>query len=260
LLGVLCGVILTATLPAAAMTDYGWRIPFIVGGLLGLYALFLRRQMAESAAFENVSERGGPKPKVLREIIRHRVQVVQVIGLTAGLAVFNYAWAVSIPAYAIATLHVHPTSALVANLSAGCVFIALLPLWGRVSDRIGRKPVLLIGVIGAVVMLFPMDALLDDSALNLFVAMTVLYVFMSASASILPAVYAELFPTRVRAVGIAVPYSVAVALFGGTAPFLQTWIGAQFGRPVFTTYVIVLLVVSGIVIMRMPETKGQELE
>src|SRR5207249_7627963 len=108
--------------------------------------------------------------------------------------------------------------------------------------------------------LFPMDALLDNSALNLVVDMTVLYVFMSASASILRVVYSELFPTRVRAVGIAVPYSIAVALFGGTAPFLQTWIGAQFGRPVFTTYVIVLLVVSGIVIMRMPETKGQELE
>ncbi|MFJ9588000.1 MFS transporter [Streptomyces acidicola] len=259
LLGVLCGVILTTTLSADAMADYGWRIPFILGGVLGLYALVLRRQMTESVAFEKADAQDEPKPRVLQEIVRHRKQAAQVVGLTAGITVFSYAWAVSIPAYAISTLGVAPTPALIANLAAGSIFIALLPLWGKISDRIGRKPVLLIGVVGAVVLLFPMDALLNSSALNLFVAMTVLYVFMSASSSILPAVYSELFPTRVRAVGIAIPYSIAVALFGGTAPFLQTWMGEQFGRPAFISYLIALLVISGIVITSLPETKGQEL-
>lgn len=260
LLSVLTGVILTSVLSKAQMIEFGWRIPFILGGVLGLYALVLRRQMDESEAFEKAAQEKTEKPRVFHEIARHRVQVLQVIGLTAGVTVFSYAWAVSMPAYAMSALGVDPQGALIANLAAGCIFIALLPLWGKISDRIGRKPVLLIGVIGAAVLLFPMDAVLNNSPINLFIAMTILYVFMSAISSILPAVYSELFPTRVRAVGVAIPYSIAIAIFGGTAPYLQSWIGETVGRPVFTIYLIVLLAISAIVIAKMPETKGKDIE
>lgn len=256
-LGLLLGVVLTATLPDADMVAYGWRIPFLVGGLLGLYALVMRSRLAESEIFDRAGRR--ERPRVFPEIVRHRKQAVQIIGMTAGMTVAYYAWAVSTPAYAIAALGIGSTGALAAGLLAAAVFVVALPLWGKLSDHIGRKPVLLVGALGPAALVFPMDAFIGGSAWRLGLAMAVVQVFLAASASIGPAVYAELFPTHIRTVGVGVPYSIVVALFGGTAPYLQTWVGTEFGRPVFTAYVVVLLVVSAIVVTRLPETKGKAL-
>jgi MHS family alpha-ketoglutarate permease-like MFS transporter len=259
--GVLLGVVLTSVLVESQMDSFGWRIPFLVGGVFGLYAVYMRSKMTETEVFEDdvESEPAADKPKIWPEIVRHRKQAGQVIGLTVGLTVAYYAWAISAPAYAISSLGIDENSALWAGVVANVVFIAVLPLWGKLSDRIGRKPVLLTNAIGLAVLLFPLQWMLRGSAWQLALTMSIALIFIAAGASIIPAVYAELFPTHIRAIGVGVPYSICVAAFGGTAPYLQTWMGDTVGRSAFTGYTLVLLIISAVVISRLPETRGRHL-
>ena len=262
MVGILVGVILTTILSQTEMTEFGWRIPFLLGGVFGLFTLYIRSQMPETEMFESEpgSAQATTKPRLWPEIVRHRRQALQVVGMTVGLTVVYYAWVIAAPAYAISSLGIDESGALWAGVASSLIFMSVMPLWGMLSDRIGRKPVLLIGTVGVAVTLFPLQALVQDSAWQLFAAMTTAMIFIAASVSILPATYAELFPTRIRTLGLAVPYSISVAIFGGTAPYLQVWVGDNFGRSAFTGYIVVLLVISALVITSLPETKGKRLE
>jgi len=257
--GVLLGLVLSVTLSTAEMTGYGWRIPFLVGGVLGLVALWIRRSLEESEAFTRAAAADpAGRPRIWPEIVRHRREAVQVVGLTVGFTVVYYAWVVAAPAYAISALKIPPASALLAGVLSSLVLMAVLPAWGALSDRIGRRPVLLISCLGTAVLLFPLQAMVHD-AVRLGVAMAVAMVFIGAGVAILPAAYAEMFPTHIRAVGLAVPYSIAVAVFGGTAPYLQTWVGSTLGRPAFTGYLVALLAISALTVLPLREGRGSDL-
>jgi MHS family alpha-ketoglutarate permease-like MFS transporter len=259
LFGTLLGAVLNMALSTEAMNAWGWRIPFLIGAALGLYALIMRSRLHETEAFESESA-GAKRAPIWPQIVRHRKQALQVIGLTVGLTVIYYIWGVVAPSYATTALKIDRGEALWAGVVGNIVFIAALPVWGKLSDKIGRKKVLWSGAIGSAVMHFPMTWLLKDSAWQLAVSMSVMLVFIAASAAIVPAVYAELFPTSIRTVGVGVPYSICVALFGGTAPYLQQWLGTTLHMPdLFNVYAVLLLVVSAAFVFTIPETKGKDL-
>ncbi|WP_338023746.1 MFS transporter [Amycolatopsis vastitatis] len=179
--------------------------------------------------------------------------------MTVGPTVVYYAWVIAAPAYAITNRHLGSTAALLAGVLSNLVLIAVLPCWGALSDRIGRRPVLLISNLGTAATLFPLQTLDLGNAVQLGVAMSLAMVFIGAGVSVLPAAYAEMFPTRIRTAGLAVPYSVAVAAFGGTAPYLQTWIGRTLGPAYFTGYVVLLLLVSAATVLTLREGRGSDL-
>lgn len=259
LFGTLLGAVLNMVLSTEVMNAWGWRIPFLVGAAMGLYALIMRSRLHETDVFagEATAEKRAP---IWPQIVRHRKQALQVIGLTVGLTVIYYIWGVVAPSYATTALKIDRGEALWAGVIGNIVFIAALPFWGKLSDRIGRKKVLWSGAIGAATMHFPMTALLKDSAWQLAVSMSVMLIFIAASAAIVPAVYAELFPTSIRTVGVGVPYSICVALFGGTAPYLQQWLGTSLQLPqLFNVYAVILLVISAACVFTIPETKGKDL-
>ncbi len=259
LFGILLGAILNMALSAEVMNAWGWRIPFLIGAAMGLYALIMRARLHESDIFEGESAAEKRAP-IWPQIVRHRRQALQVIGLTVGLTVIYYIWGVVAPSYATTALKIDRGEALWAGVIGNVVFIAALPFWGKLSDRIGRKKVLWAGAIGAAVMHFPMTWLLKDSAWQLAVGMSVMLIFIAASAAIVPAVYAELFPTSIRTVGVGVPYSICVAVFGGTAPYLQQWLGTSLQLPIlFNVYAVVLLLVSAAFVFTIPETRGKDL-
>ncbi|WLQ07676.1 MFS transporter [Arthrobacter oryzae] len=258
LAGTLLGAVLSNVLSQADMNAWGWRIPFLIGGALGVYALVMRARMRETEAFAAETPKEKHEP-MWPQIYRHRKQALQVIGLTVGLTVSYYIWGVVAPSYAATALKMDRGEALWAGVIANIVFIAALPFWGKLSDRIGRKPVLIAGSAGAALFHFPMTWLLKDSPWQLAVTMSVMLFFIAASAAIVPAVYAELFPTKIRTVGVGVPYSICVAAFGGTAPYLQTWLGTIGQANLFNVYAVLLLLVGIAFVFTIPETKGKDL-
>lgn len=268
-----CGI-LTATLMGIALsgaygphtlTVWGWRVPFIFGGLLGIYALFLRRRLAETHAFSTAQPRrpdpARQRPSVLRGIWRHRAAAGRVIGLTGGFTVAYQSWTTAAPAYAISVTKLNSTAVLLAEVVALLAFIVALPLCGALSDRIGRRPTLLTFALGMAALSYPLTLLArSGGAWQLGLAMTIALLCIALIASIVPAVFAELFPTDVRTTGTGVPYAIAVALFGGTTPYLQTWLAAHHAQKYFTGYAIALLLISALVVLTSPETRAQPLK
>jgi MHS family alpha-ketoglutarate permease-like MFS transporter len=261
-LGILLGAILAMTLTKDSMMDWGWRVPFLLGAAFGLYALVMRGRMSETETFLNDGATTTRAP-IWPQLVQHRKQALQVIGLSIGIAAPYYIWAISAPAYAISALKMESGAAFWAGITANIAFLIALPFWGKLSDKIGRKPVLWLGAGGVAVFHVPMTLLLKDQTWQLTASMAVMLIFIAATAAILPAVYAELFPTSIRTVGVGIPYSISVALFGGTAPLLKEgfgiWFGATTGATLFGAYVILLVIITGICIFTIPETKGKDL-
>ncbi|MGH4002403.1 MAG: MFS transporter [Pseudonocardiaceae bacterium] len=251
------GAILSSVLDKSQMAEWGWRIPFIIGTLLGFYALYVRRSLPETMVFEE--QRTVERTSSLRNIWQNRAAAARIIGLVVGGTVAFYTWSVAAPGYAINVKHVEASSALWAGVIANLVFIAMLPIWGAFSDRFGRKPNVIIFAAGTAILTVPLNNFIQDQAWQLAVAMSVALFFHAAVSAIVPALFAELLPTHVRAAGTGFPYSIAVALFGGTAPLVQTWLAGHGQASLFTVYTIVLLAVTLITIVIIPESKGRPL-
>ncbi|WP_427007808.1 MFS transporter [Pseudarthrobacter sp. H2] len=256
-IGLLFGYILNLLLGKQDMQAWGWRIPFIVGGVLGLYTLIARSRMKETEAF--TAAKATVREPMWPEIRKNWRSALRVIGLGVGGTVCYYVWSVSAVQQAVIIHKMDQGTALLASVLSNVVLIISLPFWGRFSDRFGRRANLLIGT-GAPIVLFPLLVnTVGQSFWSLFLPATAILVLMGATLSISPAVFAEMFPTRIRTVGVAIPYAVAVAVFGGTAPYLQSWTNAAFGPSVFTIYVVLLLAISTLVAWKLPETKGKDL-
>jgi MFS transporter, MHS family, alpha-ketoglutarate permease len=268
---VTAGIVLASLIGAAAsslfgeqaLTDWAWRVPFLIGGLLAVVGLWMRRSLQETEAYAG---EGGPvmhsrqtTRQLLRGLAQNRRSVVRILGLSAGVTVVYYTWAVGIPGFAIANRGVDATGGLWASVAANLVFMATLPLWGRWSDRFGRKPIFITYGIAFLVLTFPLMALVDDSALRLFLVMSVALFFLGAFVGIMPAFFAELFPTHVRASGVGVPYSLVVALLGGTAPYVLTWLNSMGVAWLFSVYMVVLVAVGLVTTVLTPETRGADL-
>ncbi|WP_425994907.1 MFS transporter [Afipia sp. DC4300-2b1] len=261
LLATIVALILNAVLPAGAMETYGWRIPFLLGALLGVYAIFLRRGLKEPEVFKasEKDEIHGVKQSTWSSIWENRSAVLTVIGLTAGPTVSYNTWVSGATSYSINFKQMAANGALWALLIACVVYIVVQPLWGMLSDKIGRKPNLLVGASFAVLLAFPLIQLIQGEFWQLAVAMSVSMFVLAAWTSIAPAVYAELFPTRIRATGMAIPYSLAVAIFGGTAPYVQNWLASIDRMDIFSGYLALLNLLTVVTILFMPETRGRPL-
>ncbi|WP_217371181.1 MFS transporter [Streptomyces sioyaensis] len=264
LIATLLGAGLAALYGTEALEAWGWRVPFVIGGLLGVYALFLRRKLTETHAFnkERTSRSAAPqRPSVLRGMWQNRAAAGRVIGLTAGFTVTYQAWTTAAPTYAISVTKLDSTAVLLAEVVALLIFIVALPLCGSLSDRFGRRPNMLIFVLGMAVLAYPLLLLARAGRVwQLGLAMTIALLFTAMCASIAPAIFAELFPTNVRTTGTGVPYAIAVALFGGTTPYLQTWLASHHAQNYFTGYNIALLLIGALVVLTGPETRAKPLE
>jgi MHS family alpha-ketoglutarate permease-like MFS transporter len=257
LVGILMGVVLDLALSAEAMAVWGWRIPFAIGALMGVWALISRATMHETEHF--TASKQTRRPKMWPEIKKNWRSALRVIGLGVGGTVCYYVWSVSAIQQAVVVHGMAQGTALQASLASNAILICTLPFWGALSDRIGRKPLLVIGNLVPALLFFPLNAMVGQSFLSLFVPATIMLVFMGAVLAISPAVFAEMFPTRIRTVGVAVPYAIAVAVFGGTAPYLQNWVSTTWSISAFSFYVIALLSVSTLVAATLPETKAKDL-
>lgn len=257
-LGILLAALLSTWLGAGGMVASGWRIAFIVGFLGSMWAVWTRYRMPETQTFAEAADR--PKVDLWAEIVRSRVVAVKVIGMTAGLTVSYYLFLVVVSGYSIAVLGADPTATLWTGFAMNFFFVALLPVWGLLSDRIGRRPVMLIGTLGMALVTLPLLGFIDGSWQRLAITLAVAYTFLTAPCAISPAYMAELVPTRIRTIGVGFPMALATAIFGGTAGLLQSALAARYhSQTPFAIYVIALLLASAAIVWSLPETRGKDL-
>jgi MFS transporter, MHS family, proline/betaine transporter len=262
LLGSLTVTGLEAVLSESAMDSYGWRIPFLIAGVLGGVGLYIRLRLGDTPDFERLREEGDVASSPLREAITTSWRpILQIIGLVVIHNVGFYIVFTYLPTYFTKTLDFTKTDAFVSITVASLVALVLIPPLGALSDRIGRKPLLIAGAVAFAVFTYPLFLLLNAGSLAAAIAAhaglaAIESVFVSASL----AAAAELFATRVRSSAYSIGYNVSVAIFGGTAPYVATWLVARTDNELAPAYyVIAAAVVSLATVLTMRETAARPL-
>jgi MHS family alpha-ketoglutarate permease-like MFS transporter len=254
-------IVLQATLSDADLAAWGWRIPFFVGAALAVIVFWLRRRLDETRAFSAEETGAAPRSSALLLILKHPREALLVLGLTAGGTLAFYTYTTYLQKFLVNTTGFTKATATEVSAAALLVFMLIQPAVGAVSDRIGRKPVMIaFGVLGVLGTVPIMSALATtDSPLVAFgLAMTAL-VIVSGYTSINAVVKAELFPAHVRALGVALPYAVANALFGGTAEYVALRFKEVGLESVFFWYVTGMIGVSLLVFLFMRDTRDRSL-
>lgn len=255
LLGSLTAASLSHWLGPDALEDWGWRVPFLFGGILGPIGLYMRRKLDETPSFKAaVQERAEPGVSSARQgwSLAARAFGFTVLWTTAYYIFLSY-----MPTFLQQHVGLDRTQALWSNTLALMVLVVAVPLAGALSDRIGRRPLLLASCAAFVLLPYPLFAmLLSNPSLPTVIAVQLLFALAIALFSGAgPAAIAEIFPTRIRATWMSIGYSVSVALFGGFAPYVATWLIARTGSPLAPTwYVIGAAVVTALTIATQKET------
>ncbi|MET9239445.1 MFS transporter [Nonomuraea sp. NPDC003709] len=261
LLALGLSALLAANLDKADLSSYGWRIPFIVGAVLSLVGLWIRKGADETSAVAEEIQRGEVKrPKLFEFLVGYPKEAATIVGITVAGTVAYYTWTTFLPTYAQITVGFDVAESLEIGTISLLFFMVLQPLLGMLSDRIGRKPMLITFGAAFVILPVPLLSMLGNSFGSLLTVQLIGMVFLGCFTSISAAVNSELFPTRVRAAGAGFPYSLTVALFGGTAPLIGTALKDAGNVGVFPYYMSALALISTLVyIFVLKETKDQPL-
>ncbi|WP_349356888.1 MFS transporter [Sphingobium nicotianae] len=246
---------LQALASEAAMEQWGWRVPFIIGSMLAFGVFVLRRKIEETADFA-AAKASGKRSSGLALFREHPGEALLVIALTAGGTLSFYAYTTYMQKYLVNSADFTRPQATVIMTAALALFMILQPLFGMLSDRIGRRPLLIGFGVGGTLLTVPLFTAIrsagGEGAAFLLVLAGLLIV--SGYTSINAIVKAELFPPHIRALGVALPYAIANALFGGTAEYIALWL-VEVGRESwFFYYVSGMCALSLIVYWRMRET------
>jgi MHS family alpha-ketoglutarate permease-like MFS transporter len=261
LLATATAALVTGLIPEPALAQWGWRIPFFIGAAGAVYGLYMRWRLPETPSFTQVETRGEivrrPLIAAVREFPR---ETMYVFVIQAGTVQF-YLWTVFLPSFAALSGGLPIRQALLGGTIAMAVYTLAIPLLAAVSDRVGRKPLLYVAVGGFLVLAYPLFALLRGADFATFVFVDLVGILLIAcSNSVLPPVLCELFPTRVRASGIGLPYALCSAIFGGTAPLIATALLRAKLDWAIASYVMAICLVSLLVFRTMPETRGRPLD
>jgi len=251
-LGVL--LFLQRTMAPAELERWGWRIPFLIGAACAVLALWMRRGLEETSAFRNQPPASRAS---IRALIDHRRAVATVVGLTAGGTVAFYTFTTYAQKFLVNTAGFSKDAATRISALTLLVFMFVQPLVGWISDRVGRRPVLIaFGILGALGTVPVLSALAHvRSETGAFLLLLLALLVVSGYTAINAVVKAELFPTAIRTLGVALPYAVAVSLFGGTAEYLALWAKSVGHESWYYWYVTLCIAASLAVYATMPETR-----
>jgi MHS family alpha-ketoglutarate permease-like MFS transporter len=260
--GQLCAVVVLLFLQQVFLTTeqlkaWGWRIPFVIGALLALTALLMRRNLHETDDFVTAKSLVKRRESSLRALLNYPREVLVVVGLTMGGTTAFYTYTTYMQKFL--KLSVGLTDNQTTMVTAGSLVFALIlqPLYGALSDRIGRKPLLIwfgvTGTLGTIPLLYSLQS--TKSALVAFLLISTAWLIVGGYTSINAVVKAELFPTKVRATGVGLPYAVTVSIFGGTAESIALWFKSIGHESWFYYYLTAVIAVSLIVYVTMRDTR-----
>lgn len=257
LLGSLSGTVLSFALPPEALASWAWRTPFLLGLGVGAVGAWLRWRLADTPKYLEIEEHRALARAPLVEALAHYPrETFTVFGLTLHNTVAYYISLVYMTGYLASIGGLAPSTAQLIGTVCLAVFVILIPLNGMLSDRIGRRPLLMASCIGFALFGYPFFLLGSSGSADMaFLAQFLMVALLSLYAGSCPAAYSELFPTRVRYTALSIGYNIAVAIFGGFAPFIATWLIRETGNPLAPAfYVIAAAVITFAVLARIRET------
>ena len=247
-------------LTPAQLQSWGWRIPFFVGAAIALIGVFLRRNMKETESFER-HVKNKQKNGVIRELIRHKKACVMVFGLTLGGSVANYTYAAYMQKFLVNSAGMEKGTASLISVVSLIGFTLFQPIFGCLSDYIGRRPLLItfgiIGTFGTVPFFMFLEG--TKNPLEVFTLVMAALTIVAMYSSVSTISKAELFPVEFRSFGLAVPYAISVSVFSGTVEYIALWTKNIGHQNWFFWYVSICIFFSLVCYLWMPETKTTSL-
>ena len=241
------GAAITGLLTQDQIEAWGWRIPFFAGLLIGPVGFYIRRHLDETHEFIATGTSSAP----LREtLVDARKMLLIALGAVILCTVAMYT-ILFMPIYATRQLGLPASGSYIATLITGAIQLVLLPMFGAWSDRIGRTPVAIVSAIAMTLMAYPLFVWLVASPTlqTLILVQAIMGVLMAGYMGSLPAFMSELFPTRLRTTGLSISYAFGVALFGGFAPFINTWLIKLTGSPLAPSFYLTFAGVVSLIAM-----------
>ncbi len=256
-IGAMCATfsaaVLTTLLTPEHFFAWGWRIPFLIGFVLGPVGYYLRTRVAETPAFQRaVAAQTITRMPLADAFTTHGWMFLAAFGLSIIGCVINYVFLVFLPSFASQTLKIDLSYALWSTTLAGIIYLVLTPIVGHYSDRIGRKPMMLACTVLAFVMAYPLFLFLQThpTFLGLLVVQATAQAVLTLYTGVISTILSEMFPTNVRYTALSVSYGFAVAIFGGFAPYISTYLVRATGNPLAPSfYVMAAALISGIAVV-----------
>jgi MFS family permease len=234
LLGAILGTVLTRTLAPEALDSWGWRIPFLFGLIIGPVGLYVRSYLAETDAFLRSDRNSTAREVSSGGLASHLKEITICMGLVVFSTISFYITLVYIPTFARTQLQVPLDQAFLAQSIGLACGVVLIPIFGAMSDHVGRKPIMIAALVLDLIVTYPLFAWVSSSPsfASLLTMQVVLCSLLGIFSGPVSTALGEQFPARVRSTALAIGYNVAVMLFGGFAQFFVTWLIAATGMPI----------------------------
>jgi MHS family proline/betaine transporter-like MFS transporter len=255
-------LVFTVILSSADMAAWGWRIPFLLSFPLLLIGTYMRLKIDETPEFNNLRDEAAVEKFPLRTVVRsHGKNMLIVMGIVVAFAISTYTVVSFMLSYLRTVIRIETAPATLSVVVATLFGALLIPVFGWLSDRVGRKPLLILACVSCIVLpLVGLMIVLTGSMAAVYVGQMVMWVPVAMFCGVTPAAFAELFPTEVRVSGFGIAYAVSTALFSGTAPFVATLLIERTGNNLAPGwYVAVAGAISLLFVLRLRETSREKL-
>lgn len=248
LIGTMIGIPVTSLFSTDQLLSWAWRIPFIAGLLIGPIGFYIRRHLPETEAFENIEHAQNAKGILGLLIHKYPIKLIAAFGTTISATIYFYVILIYMPTYGKAELGLTLAQSFEAQAFGLILLVCLTPAAGYLSDKIGRRPLLWISNGLFLTLAYPLFKYLaaSHSQYALTIVQSAFCASLSGTFGVLSTVLAEQFPAKVRSTGMALPYNLAVMIFGGFAPMIVTWLIGTLNTPVAPAYYLIFGAAIGI--------------
>jgi MFS family permease len=262
LTGALFGAFITRVFTPEALDSWAWRIPFLFGLIIGPVGLYIRRRLDETEIFLAINRSTGKQKALGAALAAHFRPLLATFGIIVSGTISFYVILLYMPTFARTQLHLPLDQAFSAQAIGLACMIVLIPIFGALSDHIGRKPIIVGALILYFVLIYPLFSWMyaNPSFTSLLMTQVVLCCLIGAFAGPMSTALAEQFPANVRSTGLGIAYNLAVMIFGGFAAFFVTWLIQASGLPVAAAFYVMFGSVAGLVASLLLKERARDAE